>query len=207
MKNSAGFLHRVFPTRVGVFPGRFSRLKLMKSLPHTRGGVSATLAQFETWGKSSPHAWGCFESTSLPKAGASVFPTRVGVFLVSACQLPSLSCLPHTRGGVSVELQDATEERSSSPHAWGCFYEEEEKKGLCYVFPTRVGVFLVCEIYCVLISGLPHTRGGVSDKKPPARRWGQSSPHAWGCFSASCPISSSAIVFPTRVGVFLLLVG
>ena len=50
----------VFPTRVGVFPRGDRAAQVQPRLPHTRGGVSMTIADTLTRAESSPHAWGCF---------------------------------------------------------------------------------------------------------------------------------------------------
>ena len=50
----------VFPTRVGVFLCLYNGSLQVRSLPHTRGGVSAVLELPQFIARSSPHAWGCF---------------------------------------------------------------------------------------------------------------------------------------------------
>ena len=52
---------------------------------------------------------------------------------------------------------------------------------------------------------LPHARGGVSVLLFTKRGWRASSPRTWGCF-LSCPCAIfRALVFPTHVGVFLIM--
>ena len=134
---------------------------------------------------SSPRAWGCFSGHGASWATSIVFPTCVGVF-------PS-------------PVSPESAERRSSPRAWGCFHEGRLLSDPLTVFPTCVGVFPVLGGPVGAITGLPHVRGGVSEKreqKPPKRR---SSPRAWGCFDMSIRYVQYARVFPTCVGVFLLL--
>ena len=132
-----------------------------------------------------------------------VFPTLVGVFLTFNLQTIFLSCLPHARGGVSVERGLPALIPLSSPRSWGCF--QTAKKGPCHgsVFPTLVGVFPKGSQAMRSKESLPHARGGVSNKRCPLRRrprvfptlvgvfllpgqfshrWAESSPRSWGCF-------------------------
>ncbi len=92
---------------------------------------------------------------------------------------------------------------ASSPHTWGCFRLFFISFILRYVFPTRVGVFLIGVPFVGPEIGLPHTRGGVSVISALFQRRPPSSPHAWGCFYRAESQPDGIIVFPTRVGVFL----
>ncbi len=56
---------RVFPTPVGVFPGRAGRQGRQVGLPHARGGVSYNPAFMAALGMSSPRPWGCFLSSTI----------------------------------------------------------------------------------------------------------------------------------------------
>ena len=90
-----------------------------------------------------------------------------------------------------------------------------------------MGVFLAHPLCGLSIPGLPHARGGVSDGPLTLRSQihvfptlvgvfpkertrmdtkKESSPRSWGCFSCFCPQHSAHRVFPTLVGVFLVLV-
>ena len=132
----------VFPTHVGVF------------LPAKSGRRS------ETW--SSPRTWGCFFHCSTSRDISAVFPTHVGVFLISARFRKRQACLPHARGGVSRVDYMLRIFGWSSPRTWGCF--QGKGSGFCTVsvFPTHVGVFLLCRFPVWSGFGLPHARGGVS---------------------------------------------
>ena len=152
---------------------------------------------------SSPQAWGCFYTAEHKVSFSYVFPTGVGVFLLSIFSRYERYCLPHRRGGVS----------TFPPRC-------QEKK---QVFPTGVGVFLVIFMVNCARKGLPHRRGGVSVvycrvtvyRRSSPQAWGcfrylhlqlinqQSSPQAWGCFCQPGEGKESLCVFPTGVGVFL----
>ena len=170
--------------------GVFLAWKIQKitgnGLPHVRGGVSQCKPEIISDIVSSPRAWGCFFFLEVDCRLCTVFPTCVGVFLISDIVRLMKSGLPHVRGGVSILAVKYIDRKMSSPRAWGCFF-----------FCGKIRVFFV---------GLPHVRGGVSiqyKKKIPTQR---SSPRAWGCFY--CPVVAAPIcpVFPTCVGVFLVLV-
>ena len=90
----------------------------------------------------------------------------------------------------------------SSPRTWGCFPLSLRKRLIEKVFPTHVGVFPPVFFRVRLAKGLPHARGGVSMLCPPATPKLRSSPRTWGCFRPVRLSESSAVVFPTHVGVF-----
>ncbi len=50
-----------------------------------------------------------------------VFPTPVGVFLDAVLFDRFTQCLPHARGGVSVDHVIVLTLEQSSPRPWGCF--------------------------------------------------------------------------------------
>ena len=92
--------------------------------------------------------------------------------------------------------------RLSSPRAWGCFCNRQVVLLDGAVFPTRVGVFLVCACGNQDCKCLPHARGGVSIRQRHTGDRSESSPRAWGCFPVSSGYLYFGQVFPTRVGVF-----
>ena len=55
------------------------------------------------------------------------------------------------------------------------------------------------------VDGLPHARGGVSSQFIYGAPTVRSSPRPWGCFYDKEDIGHKEKVFPTPVGVFLLL--
>ena len=89
---------------------------------------------------------------------------------------------------------------SSSPRTWGCFFMNSKFMGMVYVFPTHVGVFLVVAKRHGVGGGLPHARGGVSIVGAKGKKWEESSPRTWGCFTLGAGLSGFGIVFPTHVG-------
>ena len=91
---------------------------------------------------SSPHAWGCFFDEEYVVFPGVVFPTCVGVFLISELLIDIEIGLPHMRGGVSSIICGGIALRVSSPHAWGGFPAAGRRADGCRVFPTCVGVFL-----------------------------------------------------------------
>ena len=134
-----------------------------------------------------------------------VFPTHVGVFLIRMSRRTCLCCLPHARGGVSMNQPKDRQKPMSSPRTWGCFYSYGLRPGPPEVFPTHVGVFLIFKDADGKVTSLPHARGGVSFFRTSslARSW--SSPRTWGCFLRSTSHGAYIFVFPTHVGVFLLI--
>ena len=75
---------RVFPTPVGVFLRSSGVLRIRRSLPHARGGVSGYTAQAARSAVSSPRPWGCFLMRHEGSRKDKVFPTPVGVFPVGS---------------------------------------------------------------------------------------------------------------------------
>ena len=94
----------------------------------------------------------------------------------------------------------------SSPHAWGCFYQQSPYPPPAQVFPTCVGVFLLLTFIDINRRCLPHMRGGVSALLRGRLSVAASSPHAWGCFYPTPYHTDRERVFPTCVGVFLSFV-
>ena len=173
---------QVFPTHVGVFLLKYDIGILMESLPHARGGVSFYLVQFCTDSLSSPRTWGCFRIDVLPHSVFIVFPTHVGVFLITGKFRNTMCRLPHARGGVSFQSPAWRVFSWSSPRTWGCFFLRCSRRVRYFVFPTHVGVFLVNWAGANLGKGLPHARGGVSALFVAHAGVSGSSPRTWGCF-------------------------
>ena len=188
---------------MGVFLNTKETARWWRGLPHARGGVSSYGAYVGFVPLSSPRPWGCFYTHALKRAHRPVFPTPVGVFLHLGIRWMLRCCLPHARGGVSQSSAAAHHRAWSSPRPWGCFQIKALKDQGREVFPTPVGVFLICMGLAFHEDGLPHARGGVSvywvDDGPTLR----SSPRPWGCFSAGGMCTRAIRVFPTPVGVFL----
>ncbi len=147
---------------MGVFPSVSVLSLYISSLPHARGGVSASVESVESSSWSSPRPWGCFRRAERMINLYAVFPTPVGVFLLINAQKVLVFCLPHARGGVSRlhKWREAT--IGSSPRPWGCFPHLLRTLHTHLVFPTPVGVFLTAYRFVDADISLPHARGGVS---------------------------------------------
>ena len=113
--------------------------------------------------------------------------------------------LPHARGGVSQGTGAWRAAEQSSPRPWGCFRLTLDGKPGVWVFPTPVGVFPYACRFIHNIEGLPHARGGVSKYCSFSTGSPQSSPRPWGCFCCTVICTGCITVFPTPVGVFLLI--
>ena len=152
----------VFPTHVGVFPPSRQRRCRGWCLPHACGGVSLreTRQELEAW--SSPRMWGCFHHLVRDDAEDGVFPTHVGVFLLSSRPTGPPSSLPHACGGVSEGSRKYIPDGESSPRMWGCFHRRERQSAS--------------------FEGLPHACGGVSKGIRYTSGLQMSSPRMWGCF-------------------------
>ena len=138
-----------------------------------------------------------------PNPPPIVFPTPVGVFLITDSPLKASTRLPHARGGVSDSRRGRFHFDPSSPRPWRCFSAAPGFRFAAFVFPTPVGVFLAFKLAMCRIVRLPHARGGVSFPT-----WGcmtriRSSPRPWGCFLRGLVHRPQPRVFPTPVGVFL----
>ena len=195
----------VFPTLVGVFPSGSGRHMPCACLPHARGGVSPRGAGGPAGRESSPRSWGCFRHLYAEKDPGRVFPTLVGVFLCHEQLASYVPRLPHARGGVSSRTSARSRTASSSPRSWGCFQVEAGLRNSLWVFPTLVGVFLTRTTTRCWTTGLPHARGGVSSHGTMRLSPMESSPRSWGCFQLWFHFECTNQVFPTLVGVFLII--
>ena len=197
----------VFPTHVGVFPRCSSFWRAVVRLPHARGGVSMKDLFLFVGSLSSPRTWGCFHIRPLLAVQAAVFPTHVGVFPTRDTLNSSFCRLPHARGGVSAAVFRPCACLASSPRTWGCFLRKPKNRTVFRVFPTHVGVFPALKPSLRAKASLPHARGGVSRSSGTTSYCASSSPRTWGCFRRCKVFRLNAVVFPTHVGVFLVLAG
>ena len=129
----------------------------------------------------------------------------MGVFLALSESQIDYGSLPHARGGVSFTCGTPQVGIPSSPRTWGCFYPYPGAIFPGTVFPTHVGVFLSVWALPVLLLRLPHARGGVSQDQNQSQYKSQSSPRTWGCFCSTKGFHFGNLVFPTHVGVFLVV--
>ena len=179
LDNSTG----VFPTPVGVFLFTSAGPRARHCLPHARGGVSYLSCAGLCGRGSSPRPWGCFLSVMRWPMWSRVFPTPVGVFPLLTYASHTPCRLPHARGGVSNAFNTINLIDESSPRPWGCFFARRCEWRRPRVFPTPEGVFLIRTRCFVGTLGLPHARGGVSNRGERVDMVAWSSPRPWGCFS------------------------
>ncbi len=152
----------VFPTRVGVFLQITCEIGYDFGIPHACGGVSQTPSAPFVWQPYSPRVWGCFLAKHNKNMLGRVFPTRVGVFLSRREERDERLSIPHACGGVSWQDLHCSSDGRYSPRVWGCFPVALATYPSMKVFPTRVGVFLVCVIVFFRDICIPHACGGVS---------------------------------------------
>ena len=156
-------IRQVFPTRVGVDRVTQCIQASQGRFPHTRGGgpcLAASLLQHPWF---SPHAWGWTFRQAQASRRREVFPTRVGVDRVTPTWLLVLMCFPHTRGGGPCKACQDPSMLQFSPHAWGWTDRPYDRLHDLCVFPTRVGVDLLCCVRVTFSTVFP-TRVGVDLK-------------------------------------------
>ena len=73
----------VFPTHVGVYLSVVRSWRCIARFPHTRGGVPNLNWKTIVEPLFSPHTWGCTFPVAVSGLSFQVFPTHVGVYLVS----------------------------------------------------------------------------------------------------------------------------
>ncbi len=156
------FQARVFPTPVGVFPLQRRIFPVSIRFPHACGGVSILAPKLLNFLQFSPRLWGCFSEWTCTVLESSVFPTPVGVFLISEAVDAEKIGFPHACGGVSANFTPPLFPSPFSPRLWGCFYRRMANGSQCRVFPTPVGVFLIKPMACIWLISFPHACGGVS---------------------------------------------
>ena len=149
--------------------------------------------------------WGCFPFGVSWCRTTRVFPTHVGVFPEWDDDPDGCGGLPHACGGVSDSPATAAYDETSSPRMWGCFLMRPFSVEAVFVFPTHVGVFPFFLSLSFFPSSLPHACGGVSPLYNVVLCGIMSSPRMWGCFRENNRTFSEESVFPTHVGVFLIL--
>ena len=154
---------------------------------------------------SSPHTWGCPSDVDRVKVIRELFPTHVGVSLLHVPADAHHPTLPHTRGGVPLEVKMDSTGKRSSPHTWGCPYLVKVSINDAFLFPTHVGVSLIVGLLAPILIPLPHTRGGVPGDVFFSVDVCFSSPHTWGCPWQGRSYFTSQWLFPTHVGVSLKL--
>ena len=109
----------------------------------------------------------------------------MGVDRTLARLLITKKCFPHTRGGGPLLLNTKRATLTFSPHAWGWTGRVVMENKLPLGFPHTRGGGPTCTLFSAALYGF--------------------SPHAWGWTAPGRPRSVFCDVFPTRVGVDLLV--
>ena len=196
----------VFPTRVGVDRRGVHQRYNLDCFPHTRGGGPPKPTNWQSLVNRFPHTRGGGPQTRpLFTAFCCVFPTRVGVDRPVPRRSQAPIGFPHTRGGGPVRQERCAGPGWFSPHAWGWTCSLRRWAGYRFVFPTRVGVDLSAPSHLPEFPRFPHTRGGGPVSVPGGVISTEFSPHAWGWTRWSLLRGTTPGVFPTRVGVDLVL--
>ena len=88
---------------------------------------------------------------------------------------------------------------------WGCTAESLNRHHNHRVFPTHVGVYLLPLLHQRLGTSFPHACGGVPETKMVKETRRTFSPRMWGCTFRERLRPCLRVVFPTHVGVYLLI--
>jgi len=151
----------------------------------------------------SPHTWGWTLTSDRYKFRRLVFPTHVGMDLVSNINQASIYRFPHTRGDGPKYPAPKYDIIMFSPHTWGWTLQQAVQGYLFEVFPTHVGMDLCTPRNSSQRSGFPHTRGDGPLLSTLLRMTQQFSPHTWGWTHGGSRGSLGLDVFPTHVGMDL----
>jgi len=133
---------QVFPTHVGM-DLRVNGIEIsVHSFPHTRGDGPMPEPPCYTERTFSPHTWGWTRTRAGTRANVPVFPTHVGMDLLSSASSKTFLCFPHTRGDGPDVFAKMSVNTGFSPHTWG--WTGGKMRGLQRrkVFPTHVGMDL-----------------------------------------------------------------
>ncbi len=171
---------------MGVYLHRRARSHDPDSFPHTRGGVPLIDVKNQYKVAFSPHMWGCTATGADRRCRKLVFPTHVGVYLVRVSLVQLCKGFPHTRGGVPGGPQG--------------------QENMKTVFPTHVGVYRWRHRNGKEYQRFPHTRGGVPNQSIAESFINWFSPHMWGCTAECGLVGHKLHVFPTHVGVYLVII-
>ncbi len=194
-------LEIVFPTCVGVDRQEYRNTGTCKSIPHVRGGGPLRFSRSISTLKYSPRAWGWTAFICALAFSLKVFPTCVGVDRWHQRYPECHPGIPHVRGGGPPTVAPIWKCSPYSPRAWGWTAVANRGAGGALVFPTCVGVDRSIRRVPVLISGIPHVRGGGPIyARERVTRTGYS-PRAWGWTDNNGFSREPGGVFPTCVGV------
>ena len=194
-------LHLVFPTPVGMDLQMAHNIFGKRCFPHTRGDGPAIPRARRSTNRFSPHPWGWTVGVPREHGFAAVFPTPVGMDLISRSSASSDLRFPHTRGDGPRSRRLLDHAHEFSPHPWGWTLYLLRGRVWCHVFPTPVGMDRDPAATISASPSFPHTRGDgplLADFSVCPIAF---SPHPWG-WTAQTPGKTRAVyVFPTPVGM------
>ena len=112
---------------------------------------------------------------------------------------------PHACGGEPWYIVCLERFAEFSPRMWGWAYSYEEGRYLHKIFPTHVGVSPCCTLFCKARYHFPHACGGEPEGRCLCCRDKRFSPRMWGWALAEIPSVTAQAIFPTHVGVSLMM--
>ena len=116
-----------------------------------------------------------------------------------------VSGIPHTRGDGPHHAEKDFQTQPYSPHTWGWTWIKSDSTHFFPVFPTHVGMDLRLSYSSWRNISIPHTRGDGPLLVLQSRQAIAYSPHTWGWTSEAVHAFYEESVFPTHVGMDLLL--
>ena len=110
---------------------------------------------------------------------------------------------PHTSGDDPSLSKEEYDLLMFSPHKWGWSVRSHLVRSGLHVFPTQVGMILLCVSHSKCHISFPHTSGDDPSRKRCREKWISFSPHKWGWSFYCKKVSEWMRVFPTQVGMIL----
>ena len=92
-----------------------------------------------------------------------------------------------------------------SPRMWGCTCWSKNSLFHSRVFPTHVGVYRCERLWQKMADCFPHACGGVPPQFQISESLNSFSPRMWGCTDYIALMERNYEVFPTHVGVYLMI--
>ena len=112
-----------------------------RRFPHVCGGVPHVVGNATDVCKFSPRVWGCTEILDNFERVTKVFPTCVGVYLISKITLLPDEVFPTCVGVYRWNTGQNIRNMVFSPRVWGCTVGKKRQVLWSDVFPTCVGVY------------------------------------------------------------------